>query len=186
MIPPYVFAGLAGIKNENEIMDMVCLKFGITKDDLLSKVRTNNLVTARMWYSYIMRIFLKKTFREIGISLNNRDNSTIIHSITQITHLFRIYEDERKEFGNFVSSINYGWGNQIKKIKFRKSLHNHKKNYFYTMKGKRGGIRKGAGAKFKYGSPLTETISFRVAKKHKEAIKKHCLEYSHRYHKTNS
>jgi len=48
-----------------------------------------------------------------------------------------------------------------------------------------GGKRKGAGRKLEYGVPLTETISFRVALKHKEAIKKHCMEFSHRYHLNN-
>lgn len=43
-----------------------------------------------------------------------------------------------------------------------------------------------AGAKPKYGYPLETTIAFRVAKKHKEAIKAHCLEYSHRYHLKHS
>lgn len=49
-----------------------------------------------------------------------------------------------------------------------------------------GGKRKGAGRKLDYGVALTETISFRVALKHKEAIKAHCKEFSHRYHLKHS
>ena len=49
-----------------------------------------------------------------------------------------------------------------------------------------GGKRKGAGTKPKYGEALTETISFRVALKHKEAIKSHCKEFSHKYHLKHS
>jgi hypothetical protein len=49
-----------------------------------------------------------------------------------------------------------------------------------------GGKRKGAGRKSEYSTPLTETISIRVALKHKEAIKQHIKDFSHKYHLKHS
>ena len=115
MISPYVFAGLGSITNKQELSEIICNRFGISLEQLTSAKRTRHLVTARMWYAYVLRMFLKKEFKAIGRDLGGRDHSTIIHYMHQMKGFLEVSEDDRKEFMSFVSSINHSWSAQLQK-----------------------------------------------------------------------
>lgn len=72
-IPPVVFAGLM------DIDDVVCMVWGINRDDLQVKTRKKEIVEARfvvMWYRLITE---KHTLEFIGKSYAGLDHCSVLH-----------------------------------------------------------------------------------------------------------
>lgn len=66
------------MKTVNEIIDGVCDKWGITRNDLLGRERINVFVIARKEAARELR-GLGLSYPSIGRILGNRDHSSIIH-----------------------------------------------------------------------------------------------------------
>ena len=116
MISPYVFAGLSNtVKvSPDKIKELICEYFKITVEDFESKKRYQELVNARSWYAFIQKYFYHKTFKQIAKESGNRDHSSIIHILSKFIDDARIYNNT--QFKEFLSSVNYQWGNKFEKI----------------------------------------------------------------------
>lgn len=62
-------------------MKSVCLAFGVTEDQLISRDRHQNIALARHAYCSMVRKFTRLTLKEIGEGLGNRDHATILHGV---------------------------------------------------------------------------------------------------------
>ena len=63
-----------------ESLPMICLYWGVTREDLLSKTRVQNVVNARHSLRYLLNRDNNLTLSEIGI-LTNSDHASVIHSV---------------------------------------------------------------------------------------------------------
>jgi len=62
-------------------MRSVCVSFGVTKEELTSRDRHQNIALARHAYCSMVRKFTRLTLREIGDLLGGRDHATILNGI---------------------------------------------------------------------------------------------------------
>ena len=90
-ISPYVFPGLKDLENfksskkifisKEEVLKIICECMYVKKEDMVSKLKTTELVDARHFF---VAYFRKKTncpLKEIGDFLGGRDHTTMIHSL---------------------------------------------------------------------------------------------------------
>jgi chromosomal replication initiator protein len=73
--------------NPNELLKLICETYGITLKELLSKKRTQTLVTPRQIAMYLLRQDLNLNLETIGAMLGGRDHTTIMHGIDKISKL---------------------------------------------------------------------------------------------------
>ncbi len=72
--------------NYNTVLDVVSSYYRITTSDLLSTKRSKQYVYPRQISMYILKEMYDLTYKKIGQIFNNRDHSTVIYSIEQITN----------------------------------------------------------------------------------------------------
>lgn len=71
-------------RNPNALLKLICESYGITLKELISKKRTQNLVTPRQLAMYMLRQDLGLNLETIGQLLGGRDHTTIMHGIDKV------------------------------------------------------------------------------------------------------
>ncbi|WP_299480118.1 chromosomal replication initiator protein DnaA [uncultured Roseibium sp.] len=67
-----------------EIQQVVCKHFSVTKADLLSSCRARTLVRPRQIAMYIAKVVTGRSLPEIGRRFGNRDHTTVLHAVRKI------------------------------------------------------------------------------------------------------
>jgi len=82
-------------KDPEEILDLCCDFFKITKKEIISKSRFRSLVYPRHLSMYLLHSDrnLYLTLSQIGKIFGGRDHSTVIHAIRLMNQEFEIYDD---------------------------------------------------------------------------------------------
>ncbi|MES0809514.1 chromosomal replication initiator protein DnaA [Roseibium sp. SCPC15] len=70
-----------------EIQQVVCKHFCVTKADLLSSCRARTLVRPRQIAMYIAKVITGRSLPEIGRRFGNRDHTTVLHAVRKIENL---------------------------------------------------------------------------------------------------
>jgi len=68
----------------DSIIEMVCEKYGVTREDLESSKRNKELVRPRHVSMYLIRTMTNSSLDQIGKYLGGRDHTTIMHGIDKI------------------------------------------------------------------------------------------------------
>lgn len=100
---------------ENEVdylLHIICESFEVTKADVLSKSRKQDLVSVRqMFCKLVVNDFRCMTLKSCGKFIGGRDHSTIIHSIRQFDNILANesiisdkYLDIKSKFDNYLKS----------------------------------------------------------------------------------
>ncbi|MCK7610864.1 chromosomal replication initiator protein DnaA [Roseibium sediminicola] len=72
-----------------EIQQVVCKHFSVTKADLLSSCRARTLVRPRQIAMYIAKVMTGRSLPEIGRRFGNRDHTTVLHAVRKIEDMVR-------------------------------------------------------------------------------------------------
>lgn len=83
--------------NYSNIIDIVSNYYSITPVELLSKSRKKKFVFPRQVSMYILKDIYDLTYKKIGQIFNNRDHSTVIYSIEQISNDIQIDKDKKND-----------------------------------------------------------------------------------------
>ena len=83
------------------ILNVTSEHFGVSKEMIISKSRTNEVAIARMAVMYLARKFLDISQQAIGDNLGGRDHATIINGIKRIDE----YINEKPDFKNSIDSL---------------------------------------------------------------------------------
>jgi chromosomal replication initiator protein len=70
----------------NDILSLVSEYYRISTSDLISKKRTANYVFPRQVAMYLIKTLYDLPYKKIGTFFNNRDHSTVMHSVEKITN----------------------------------------------------------------------------------------------------
>ncbi len=87
------------------IIDIVCDHFNITRSDILSKKRNNDVAIPRQIIMYLCSKYTSTPSTKIGKMLN-RDHSTILHGIDKIENDIKFDEDIRLNIETIKKKIN--------------------------------------------------------------------------------
>ena len=66
------------------IIDVVCEHFHITKEQMISKSRSNDIAKPRQIAMYLCKNMTGVSLENIGELLGGRDHSTVIHGINKV------------------------------------------------------------------------------------------------------
>ncbi len=83
--------------NYTNILDIVSNYYNITTSDLLSKNRKKKYVFPRQVAMYILKDLYDITYKKIGQIFNNRDHSTVIYSIEQISNDIQLDKTKKND-----------------------------------------------------------------------------------------
>jgi len=72
-----------------EIQQVVCKHFSVTKADLLSSCRARTLVRPRQIAMYIAKVMTGRSLPEIGRRFGNRDHTTVLHAVRKIEDMVK-------------------------------------------------------------------------------------------------
>ncbi len=72
-----------------EIQQVVCKHFSVTKADLLSSCRARTLVRPRQIAMYIAKVMTGRSLPEIGRRFGNRDHTTVLHAVRKIESMVK-------------------------------------------------------------------------------------------------
>lgn len=70
--------------NINSIKKVVCDYYGVTKQQLNSKIRTKNIAMPRQIAMYLARKYLDMPYKDIGNNFGKRDHSTVINACERV------------------------------------------------------------------------------------------------------
>jgi chromosomal replication initiator protein len=71
------------------IQELVCERFSITPDELVSERRSQNIVYPRQVAMYLSRELTDSSLPKIGKEFGGRDHTTVIHATSKIQRLIR-------------------------------------------------------------------------------------------------
>ncbi len=83
--------------NFNTVLDIVSAYYHITPTDLLSNKRQKQYVFPRQVSMYILKEVYDLTYKKIGQIFNNKDHSTVIYSIEQITNDIQTNQNKKTD-----------------------------------------------------------------------------------------
>jgi chromosomal replication initiator protein len=83
--------------NYSNILDIVSNYYNITTTELLSKNRKKKFVFPRQIAMYVLKDLYDLTYKKIGQIFNNRDHSTVIYSIEQISNDIQTDKDKKND-----------------------------------------------------------------------------------------
>lgn len=88
------------------IIDVVCDHFGITKEQIKSKARSNDIAKPRQIIMYLCKNMTDLSLDAIGSNLGDRDHSTVIHGIRQMNDEYSSNENTRNTIDTIRKKIN--------------------------------------------------------------------------------
>ena len=68
----------------DQVIQIICEQYNISKDDLLSKKRSNDIAIPRQIAMYICRINLNENLTKIGMAFGGRNHTTVMHAVDKI------------------------------------------------------------------------------------------------------
>ena len=71
------------------IQDLICERFGVTRDELTGDRRSQNIVYPRQVAMYLSRELTDSSLPKIGKEFGGRDHTTVIHATSKIARLIR-------------------------------------------------------------------------------------------------
>ncbi|XMB71565.1 chromosomal replication initiator protein DnaA [Mycoplasmatota bacterium WC30] len=83
--------------NYTNILDIVSNYYNISTTDLLSKNRKKQYVFPRQIAMYVLKDLYDLTYKKIGQIFNNRDHSTVIYSIEQISNDIQVDKNKKND-----------------------------------------------------------------------------------------
>ena len=88
------------------IIDVVCDHFGITRDMMLSKSRSNDIAKPRQIVMYLCKNMTNLSLDTIGSHLGGRDHATVIHGVRTMTERYANDEETKNTIDTIRKKIN--------------------------------------------------------------------------------
>ena len=76
----------------DQVIQLVSENYNISKEDLTSKKKTNNIAIPRQIAMYICRVYLEENLVKIGLEFGGKDHTTVMHAVDKIKE--EILKDE--------------------------------------------------------------------------------------------
>ena len=68
----------------DQVIQITCEHYNLSKDDLLSKKRSNEIAIPRQVAMYICRTYLNENLTKIGIAFGGKNHTTVMHAVDKI------------------------------------------------------------------------------------------------------
>ena len=88
------------------IIDVVCDHFGITRDMMLSKSRSNDIAKPRQIVMYLCKNMTNLSLDMIGSHLGGRDHATVIHGVRTMSERYANDEETKNTIDTIRKKIN--------------------------------------------------------------------------------
>ena len=88
------------------IIDEVCKYYSIENDVLRGQGRTKDTALARQIAMFLIREMTNMSLKEIGREFDNRDHTTVLHSIERIEDLIKVDPEKAEIIKDITSNIN--------------------------------------------------------------------------------
>ena len=96
-----------------DIQNLVCKYFKISKNEMLSPRRSRYLVRPRQIAMYLSKNLTSKSLPDIGREFSNRDHTTVIHSVKVVEKLKYIDEELKNTIDKIKNDILYNRKDEI-------------------------------------------------------------------------
>lgn len=80
------------------IQKMVCEFFGVSVEDILSKTRKQEIVSARQISMYLAKKYTKQSYKSIGKAFNGKDHTTVMYSCKTVEDRMDTDEEYKEHF----------------------------------------------------------------------------------------
>lgn len=76
-----------GYRSVESILKLVCIRYGVTRIDLISDRRTADIVRPRQVAMFLAKTLTLRSLPEIGRRIGGRDHTTVLHGVRKIETL---------------------------------------------------------------------------------------------------
>ena len=97
LIKPKLKEGYLNEAKIKNVMSIVSDYYRISTSDLVSKKRTSNYVFPRQVAMYLIKTIYDLPYKKIGSFFNNRDHSTVMHSVEKIRNEIEMDADVKND-----------------------------------------------------------------------------------------
>lgn len=97
LVKPKINSGILSEHKVKNIMSVVSDYYRISTSDMISKKRTAKYVFPRQVAMYLIKTIYDIPYKKIGSFFNNRDHSTVMHSVEKITNEIEMDLDVKKD-----------------------------------------------------------------------------------------
>jgi chromosomal replication initiator protein len=97
LVKPKINNGILSENKIKNIMSVVSDYYRISTSDMISKKRTAKYVFPRQVSMYLIKTIYDIPYKKIGTFFNNRDHSTVMHSVEKITNEIEMDVDVKKD-----------------------------------------------------------------------------------------
>ena len=89
----------------NIVIENVAMTYSVSKELIVSKIRTKEVAFARQVCIYVLREKMNMSYAEIGTFFSNRDHSTILEAYKKIKKMIESDSDLNKFISNLINNI---------------------------------------------------------------------------------
>lgn len=89
----------------NIVIENVAMTYSVSKELIVSKIRTKEVAFARQVCIYVLREKMNMSYAEIGTFFSNRDHSTILEAYKKIKKMIESDSDLNKFINNLINNI---------------------------------------------------------------------------------
>lgn len=89
----------------DQVIQLVSDNYGISKDDLISKKKTNNIAIPRQIAMYICRVYLEENLTKIGTEFGGKNHTTVMHAVDKIKNEILKDESLNNEIQKIINKI---------------------------------------------------------------------------------
>ncbi len=97
LVKPHTNGKFLNENKINNILSIVSDYYRISTSDLISKKRTSKYVFPRQVSMYLIKTMYDIPYKKIGTYFNNRDHSTVMHSVEKITNEMEMDKDVKRD-----------------------------------------------------------------------------------------
>ena len=89
----------------DQVIQLVSDNYGISKEDLISKKKTNNIAIPRQIAMYICRVYLEENLTKIGTEFGGKNHTTVMHAVDKIKNEILKDESLNNEIQKIINKI---------------------------------------------------------------------------------
>ena len=101
----YFVSTIVSKNKMDQVIQITCEHYNLSKEDLLSKKRSNDIAIPRQIAMYICRTHLNENLVKIGMAFGGKNHTTVMHAVDKIKKLIKKDENLNNEIEKMINEI---------------------------------------------------------------------------------
>ena len=101
----YFVSTIVSKNKMDQVIQITCEHYNLTKEQIISKKRSNDIAIPRQIAMYICRTHLNENLVKIGMAFGGKNHTTVMHAVDKIKKLIKKDENLNNEIEKMINEI---------------------------------------------------------------------------------